>query len=202
MVRLNGMTTPAGDLRRGGIAAAAVLFLSGCASAAQVGGSPAGSPHSSSKVALAAPRTFGVGSPQQLLVLTPPRAGDKPAVPETQAQSEVDHPTIAPKLLRPVLFALTRATAPMIGWTGTGASPVFQSTLAWVGVFEVDPNAPHSCPGGPPASPQSMPAVQAHYYFAVLVDAGTNAQAMWNEDESGLLMRQCAAMWVGASSRG
>jgi hypothetical protein len=45
-----------------------------------------------------------------------------------------------------------------------------------------------------------MPPLQQHYYFAVLVDATTNAQATWNEDESGLLMRQCAAMWSSVPS--
>jgi hypothetical protein len=116
-------------------------------------------------------------------------------VPESVALGEVDHPSSAPKLLEPVLFTLARATASMLGWEGTGAAPMFRSTLAWVGVFEVDPNAPHSCPAEPAPTPVSFPPLQPHYYFAVLVDATTGAQATWNEDMSGLLMRQCAGVW-------
>lgn len=112
-------------------------------------------------------------------------------VPEAVARNDVEHPLSAPILLHQVLFMLVRATASSIGWSGA-AAPVFNSTLAWVGVFEVDPNAEHGCPAEPAPTPASFPPLQAHYYFAVLVDATTGAQATWNEDMSGLLMRQCA----------
>jgi hypothetical protein len=194
----------------------AAVVLTGCASARTTGGrapstvpasaapssvsaSPATSnspaPVATSGAALVSAHAFGTGSADELLTLTPPRIGDRPVVPESVARSEVDHPFSAPILLKPVLFTLARVTASMIGWEG--ATPTFQSTLAWVGVFEVDPNAEHGCPAEPASTPTSFPPLQAHYYFAVLVDAATGAQATWNEDMSGLLMRQCAGMWTG-----
>lgn len=199
--------------RAGITAVVAVLVLAGCASARTTGGAaPSGVPASAatssalasaatsnspasvatSGTALVSARAFGTGSADELLTLTPPRVGDRPLVPESVARSDVDHPFSAPILLRPVLFTLARATASMIGWEG--ATPTFQSTLAWVGVFEVDPNAEHGCPAEPAPIPASFPPLQSHYYFAVLVDATTGAQATWNEDMSGLLMRQCAGL--------
>jgi hypothetical protein len=199
--------------RTGITAVVALVVLAGCASARTTGGGapssvPASAATSSvpapamtsnspasvatSGAALASARAFGTGSADELLTLTPPGIGDSPAVPESVARSDVDHPFSAPTLLKPVLFTLARATASMIGWEG--ATPTFQSTLAWVGVFEVDPNAEHGCPAEPAPIPASFPPLQAHYYFAVLVDAATGAQATWNEDMSGLLMRQCAGM--------
>jgi len=200
MVRLNRMSGNLCNLRRAAGVVSGLLLLGACASGARSGAPPAGATSSTSS--LAATRTFGVGPAEELLTLAPPKPRDQPAVSESEARREVDHPFSAPELAHPVMFALTRATAALVGWQGNGAAPVFRSTLAWVGVFEIDRNAPHSCPGGPPASPQSMPPLQAHYYFAVLVDATTNAQATWNEDESGLLMRQCAVMWSGAANPG
>jgi hypothetical protein len=181
-------------------AAAAMLVVAGCASS----GTPSAAAPSggvTSGAALPSSRTFGTGPAEELLTLTPPQPGDKPVVQRSVAQTDVDHPDAAPRPLHPVLFTLARATAPMVGWSGTSTAPVFRSTLAWVGVFEVDPNAPHSCPGGPPTSPVSLPPLQEHYYFAVLVDATTGAEGTWNEDMSGLLMRQCAAMWSSWSSQ-
>jgi hypothetical protein len=194
----------------------AVVVLAGCASARTTGGAapssvpasaatssspaPAATSNSPAPVAMSgaafvSARAFGTGSADELLTLTPPGIGDRPVVPESAARTEVDHPLSAPTLLKPVLFTLARATASMLGWEGTAAAPVFRSTLAWVGVFEVDPNAEHGCPAEPAPTPASFPPLQAHYYFAVLVDATTGAQATWNEDMSGLLMRQCAGVW-------
>ena len=198
MFRQSGMHGDGGNRARTVRIAAALLLvvLAGCASESTAAAPPSSQAAPSSE-GLTTPRTFGIGSADALLTLTPPGPSDKPAISAEQARSEVAHPDGAPRLLKPVLFTLARATATLIGWSGSGAAPLFNSTLAWVGVFEVDPNSPHHCPAEPAASPQSMPPLQAHYYFAVLVNATTNAQATWNEDESGLLMRQCAELEHG-----
>ena len=201
--------------RAGITTAVAILVLGGCTSARTTGDTASRVPAlaaasgvssstaasngpasgGTSGAALVSARAFGTGSADKLLTLTPPGAGDKPVVPQSVARSDVDNPFSAPVLLKPVLFTLARATVSMmLTWEGAAAAPVFRSTLAWVGVFEVDPRAPHGCP--PEPAPASFPPLLTHYYFAVLVDATTGAQATWNEDMSGLLMRQCAGLWT------
>jgi hypothetical protein len=173
------------------------------AGAASAGASSVFASAGTSAAVLVSARTFGTGPAQELLTIAPAGDNAKAVVPESVARHDVDHPLAgAPNLLHPVLFTLARATASMLGWEGTGAAPVFRSTLAWVGVFEVDPNAWHGCPAEPAPTPESFPPLQAHYYFAVLVDATTGAQATWNEDESGLLMRQCAGLRSSPTNHG
>lgn len=180
----------------------AVLSLAGCGSGKTAGEAerasiPASAAASGSQ--LTAPVSFGTGSADEVLTLEPAGDAPDPVVNESVARKEVDHPQSSPMLLRQVLFTKAKVTASMLGWAGTGSPPVFRGTLAWVGVFEVDPHAPHSCGLASP-DPASFPALQDHYYFAVLVDAATGAEATWNEDASGLVLRQCADLWSSRAS--
>lgn len=203
---MHRMVVKTDRVRRGTVAGmtslVVVLAVAGCGSARPAALAQTSVPASGPAVGaeLAAPVTFGTGTADELLTLAPPGDDTRAVVPESVARNDVDHPSGSPKLLRQVLFTKARATAAMLGGSGTGAPVAFRSTLAWVAVFEVDPHSPHSCPAQPAPSPVSLPPLQAHYYFAVLVDATTGAQATWNEDASGLVMRQCAEQWSRIAS--
>lgn len=132
------------------------------------------------------------------LTLESPAATDHPQVAEAVARQQIDHPLSAPTTTGSVLlFELARVTVAggSLGSSGTGPIQQFDNRLAWVGIYEVARNGSVKCPAEP-YSPSSLPPLEAHYYFAVLVDATDSTTATWQEDESGLTMRQCAGLPV------
>lgn len=132
----------------------------------------------------------GTGDPLKLTWTT--AAGNHVEISEAVAKHDVLHPFSKPVLAGGIRrFGLARVTA--TGGLASQISPIgYHQQLAWVGIFEIDQNAPHSCPPTAP-SPSSLPPVRPHYYFAVLVNAATGAVSTWNEDMSGLMLRQCGA---------
>jgi hypothetical protein len=113
-------------------------------------------------------------------------------VSEATARQKAEHPFPTPQLVGGLQqFGLAHVTASDLGSDGLGPIPTYRGRLAWVGVYEISKNGDHSCPAEPTRLPKNLPPVFAHYYFVVLVDATTGQEATWNEDMSGLLLRQC-----------
>ena len=148
------------------------------------------------------PSTAVFGYPSVgVLTAAAPRPGDRATIPEATALQEIEHPLSSPRVAGPPrIVGLARVTA--VGGSLSGAAgptPTVQDTLAWVGAYELDRNAEPKCPAepvGPTPAPASLPPLMAHYYFVVLVDASTGQVVTWEEDESGLTMRQCAGLPV------
>ena len=114
------------------------------------------------------------------------------------AMKSVEHPYAAPQLAGGLKqFGLARVTVTALAAEGTGPPPTYHDNLAWVGIYEISKSGGTSCPGEPAPVPTNLPPVFAHYYFAVLVDATTGTQTTWNEDMSGLLLRECAGLPTG-----
>jgi hypothetical protein len=116
-------------------------------------------------------------------------------VSRSSAKESVEHPFAAPQLSGGLKqFGLARVTTTGLAADGTGPLPSYDDHLAWVGIYEISKSGDHSCPGEPAPVPTGLTPVSAHYYFAVLIDATNGTQATWNEDMSGLLIRQCASL--------
>ena len=116
-------------------------------------------------------------------------------VSRSKAKHAVEHPFAAPDLAGPLRqFGLAKVTADGLAWQGDGPKPTYNDRLAWIGIYEISKTAEHSCPASGGPVPTNLPPVQAHYYFAVIVDPVTGQQATWNEDMSGLLIRDCAGI--------
>lgn len=138
------------------------------------------------------------GATTSPLILDAATATHAVQVTRSAARRAVGHPFAAPELSSGLeQFGLARVTATGLAWEGTGAQPVYDRRLAWIGVYEISKSGDHSCPRAPQSPPSDLPPVFAHYYFAVLVDAQTGEQATWNEDMTGLLTRQCAGLPTG-----
>lgn len=194
---------------RGVVVCAAIACAAGCAAGGSVAGRAGGSSADRASVTAAAvstapdgrlarPLTYGAPEVGEL-TLTPPTAGDHPVVSESTAREQVDNPDGSPLTTGHVLlFALARVSAKggSLSGTGTDPLPAYDSRLAWVGIYEVARTGGVHCPAEP-YSPSSLPPLQPHYYFAVLIDASTGQQVGWQEDESGLTTRECAGLPVG-----
>jgi hypothetical protein len=142
-------------------------------------------------------QVLGKGTPTPL---TLDAAAVTPAVKVSRsaAKKSIEHPFAAPQLSGGLKqFGLARVTTTSLAAEGTGPLPSYSNRLAWVGIYEISKSGDHSCPGKPAPVPTGLPPVFAHYYFAVLVDATSGTQATWNEDMSGLLIRQCAGLPTG-----
>jgi len=148
------------------------------------------------------PSTAVFGYPSVgVLTAAAPRPGDHAAVPEATAVQQIEHPLSSPRVAGPPrIVGLARVTAVGGYLSGDAApTPSVHDMLAWVGAYELDRSAGPKCPAEPPGSPSapaSLPPLMAHYYFVVLVDASTGGVTTWEEDESGLTMRQCAGLPV------
>lgn len=145
------------------------------------------------------PSTAVFGYPSVgVLTAAAPRPGDQATIPQATALQEIEHPLSSPRVTGPPrIVGLARVTA--VGGYVSGDAPTVHDMLAWVGAYELDRNAEPKCPAepvGPTPAPASLPPLMAHYYFVVLVDASTGQVATWEEDESGLTMRQCAGLPV------
>lgn len=142
-------------------------------------------------------QSLGEGTPTPL-ILEPATVTPAVKVSRTAAKNSVEHPFSAPQVTGGLKqFGLARVTVTGLAAEGTGPTPSYKNHLAWVGIYEVSKSADHSCPGEPASLPSDLPPVFAHYYFAVLVDAAKGTQTTWNEDMSGLLIRQCTGVPTG-----
>jgi hypothetical protein len=151
------------------------------------------SSHDRSGSALSGVTTLSVYGAQtdSPLTLRPPGSHPPVKVPESTARAEIAKPFAAPQLAGLVQFGLARVTA-KYGLATQSTGITLDNTLAWVGVSRIDTaGGSTSCPAEVPSSPRSLPPEFKHYFFAVIVDATTGAVATWNEDESGLLLRDC-----------
>jgi hypothetical protein len=112
---------------------------------------------------------------------------------EATARRSVGHPFATSGTgRRLVFFGLGRVTVDGLATEGTQIS-VYKNRLAWVGVYQLGSLGAHSCPGQRIGPVPSLPPVQKHYYNAVIVDPTTGQQALWSEDASGQLLRDCGA---------
>ena len=149
------------------------------------------------------PSTAVFGYPSVgVLTAAAPRPGDHAAVPEATAVQQIEHPLSSPRVAGPPrIVGLARVTAVggSLSFDGPGPASSVHDMLAWVGAYELDRNADPKCPPeptGPASPPASLPPLMAHYYFVVLVDASTAQVISWQEDASGLVIRQCAGLPV------
>ena len=144
--------------------------------------------------ALPAHEVLGAGT-RTVLVLDPPGSSAGVKVSRSKARHAVEHPFAAPDLAGPLKqFGLADVTVDGLTWQGTGPQPTYSHRLAWVGIYEISKTAEHSCPRSGGSVPTNLPPVLDHYYFAVIVDPMTGQVATWNEDMSGLLIRDCAGI--------
>lgn len=142
-------------------------------------------------------QVLGAGTPTPL-TLDAAAVTSAVKVSRSAAKKSVEHPFAAPQLTGGLKqFGLARVTVTGLAAEGTGPLPSYSDRLAWVGIYEISKSGGHSCPGEPGPVPTNLPPVFAHYYFAVLVDPTTGTQATWNEDMSGLLIRECAGLPTG-----
>jgi hypothetical protein len=148
----------------------------------------------SSPRALPAHEVFGAGT-GTVLVLDAATGSSAVKVSRSKAKHAVEHPFAAPDLAGPLRqFGLADVTADDLAWQGDGPKPTYSHRLAWIGLYEISKNANHSCPASGRQVPTSLPPVFDHYYFAVIVDPVTGQEATWNQDMSGLLIRDCAGI--------
>lgn len=142
---------------------------------------------------LSAPTRYGPPG-LGLLSLAPP-GNQHPHIEKSQAAKEMAHPPIVPVTHRRMVLPMTlaRVTAGPVGVSGEVGSPTsFAKTLAWVQVYEDLGGGTGSCPAHP-VNPTSLPPLQAHYYFAYILDARSGAIVLWSEDESARALRNCVA---------
>lgn len=148
----------------------------------------------SSARALPAHEVLGAGT-GTVLALDPATSSAAVKVSRPKARHAVEHPFAAPDLAGPLKqFGLADVTADDLAWQGNDPKPTYSHRLAWVGIYEISKTAEHSCPASGGSVPTNLPPVFDHYYFAVIVDPGTGQEATWNEDMSGLLIRDCAGI--------
>jgi len=176
-----------GRPQRGRLAACAVAATACVAATGCLGSGP-------SARALPAHEVLGAGT-RTVLVLDGAGSSSGVKVSRSKAKHAVEHPFAAPDLAGPLRqFGLARVTVDDLAWQGDGPRPTYNHRLAWVGIYEISKTAEHSCPAAGGPVPTDLPPVQAHYYFAVVVDPVTGQQATWNEDMSALLIRDCAGI--------
>lgn len=126
------------------------------------------------------------------LTIQPPNSTTAPPISKSRARQLAEHPFSEPALDGgPVLFALGQVSA-SAGVGGPSGSVQPNNELAWVAVYKVKTNGDTSCPAEPPKITKRTPPVFKHYYFAVIVNAQNGATTTWNEDMSGLILRECA----------
>jgi hypothetical protein len=126
-------------------------------------------------------------------VIAPAARSDRSVIDEATARRLVGHPLANSGTgRRLVFFGLGRVTVEGLLTEGTPATG-YKNRLAWVGVYQLGVLGAHGCPGQPIGPVPSLPPVQKHYYNAVIVDPTTGQQALWSEDASGQLLRDCGA---------
>lgn len=135
---------------------------------------------------------LGAGTSTPLVLDAATRTQDV-KVSRSTARHSVEHPFAAPELASGLKsFGLAYVTGDSFSTEGFDSPPTYKHRLAWVGIYEISKSGDHSCPRAGVSLPANLPPVLPHYYFAVLVDATTGQQSTWNEDMSGLLLRDCA----------
>src|SRR3954463_4148386 len=155
----------------------------------------------SSAPALPRHQVFGAGT-GTVLVLDAAASSSAVKVSRSKARHVVEHPFAAPELAGPLKqFGLAQVTANDLSWQGPDPKPTYSHRLAWIGIYEISKNAEHPCPASGGAVPTNLPPVFDHYYFAVIVDPVTGQQATWNQDMSGLLIRDCTGIPTHSRSR-